>query len=318
MHVSVVVCTHTTDRMPYLREAVDSVLAGRYDDREVIVVSDGCPGVADRVRELYPREDVRVVELDANRGLLGARNAGAEAADGDVVAFLDDDAVADEDWLAELVAAYEREDPTPPAVGGRMRPLWIAGRPAYLPEEFYWLVGATHRGFPDEAGYVRNTNGSNLSFRRAVFLDLGGFDTAIGGRKGDRNLQGGETELCARLREAYGRGVWYRPDAGVAHKVFRYRTRPLWLADRAFWQGYSKRGMEALVPASTGEEYDFLGRLLGEFLPERLRGLVRSPSVPAALQLVTLLALTACVGVGYGYGITRYPPRTGVTPAEGG
>jgi len=307
MHVSAVVCTHTTDRVPYLREAVDSVLAGSYDDREVVVVSDGSPAVADRVSGLYPREDVRVIELPENRGLLGARNAGAEAADGDVVAFLDDDAVADEEWLAEIVSAYERHDP--PAVGGRMTPLWIAGRPAYLPEEFHWLVGVTHRGFPDEAGYVRNTNGSNISFRREVFLDLDGFDTAIGGRKGDRNLQGGETELCARLREEYGRGVWYEPDAVVAHKVFRYRTRPLWLADRAFWQGYSKRGMEVLVPSSTGEEYDFLARLLFEFLPGRLRGLVRSPSTGAALQLVALVLLTACVGTGYAYGFTRYPPR---------
>jgi glycosyltransferase involved in cell wall biosynthesis len=307
MHVSVVVCQHTTDRVPYLREAVESVLEGSYDDREVVIVSDGSPAVTARVEELYgDRSDVRIVELDENRGLLAARNAGAEAADGDVVAFLDDDAVADEEWLAELAAAYEHHDP--PAVGGRMTPLWIAGRPAFLPAEFYWLIGVTHRGAPEGPGYVRNTNGSNLSFRREVFLDLGGFDTAIGGRKGDRNLQGGETELCARLREEYGRGVWYAPEAEVAHKVFHYRTRPKWLADRAFWQGYSKRGMEMLVPDSTGEEWGFLSQLLGEFLPDRLRGLVRSPSTAALLQLVALVALTACVGAGYAYGFTKYPP----------
>jgi len=305
MHVSVVVCTHTTERVPDLREAVESVLGGSYDERDVVVVSDGSPAVAGRVRERYgDREDVTVHELPENRGLLAARNAGAEVADGDVVAFIDDDAVADEDWLTELVAAYERHDV--PAAGGRMTPLWVAGEPAYLPEEFYWLVGVTHRGFADGPGEVRNTNGSNISFRREVFLDLGGFDTDLVGRKGDNKLQGGETELCARLQEAYGRGVWYTPDARVAHKVFRYRIRPGWLVERAFWQGYSKRAMETLVPGATGEEQEFLRYLLTGSVPDRFRGLVDRRSTAALLQLVMLFVFTGVVGAGYLYGATKW------------
>jgi len=64
----------------------------------------------------------------------------------------------------------------------------------------------THRGFVDEPGEVRNTFGSNISFRTDVFNELGGFDVEIGGRKGDTNLQGGETELCARMKTEYGMG----------------------------------------------------------------------------------------------------------------
>jgi len=308
MHVSVVVCTHTTDRYPYLRRAVDSVLDGSYDDREVVLVSDGSPAVAERAREEYgDRSDVRVLELAENRGLLGARNAGARAAEGEVVAFVDDDAVADERWLAELVRVYEEEridGREPVAAGGRMTPLWVAGEPAYLPEEFYWLVGVTHRGFADGPGEVRNTPGSNISFRREAFLELDGFNTDIGGRKGDNHLQGGETELCARLRSEYGMGVYYTPQAEVAHKVFRYRTRPGWLLRRAFWQGYSKRAMSVLVPESAGEEGAFLSRLLGEFIPERLRSL--EPSYPAVAQLLALVVLTGVVGLGYAYGTLRW------------
>jgi hypothetical protein len=194
-----------------------------------------------------------------------------------------------------------------------MTPAWVAGKPDFLPEEFYWLVGVTHRGFgpngdPDLAGEVRNTFGSNISFRRDVFLDLGGFDTAIGGRKGDANLQGGETELCARLQEEYSHGVYYNPQAEVAHKVFEYRTDPLWLIDRAFWQGYSKRGMETLVPDSSGEESDFLGRLLSEFVPVRVRSLVTTPTNSKMRQLIFLTILTICVGVGYIYAVRTYPP----------
>ncbi|MFC7020996.1 MULTISPECIES: glucosyl-dolichyl phosphate glucuronosyltransferase [Haloarcula] len=307
MRVSVVLCTHTLDRYDDCRAAAESVLDQTYGDVELVLVSDGDEAVYERYEaDFGDREDVLTHCNDENVGLLESRNNGAAVATGDVVAFIDDDAIADEHWVEALVRAYDREDVL--AVGGRMTPAWVAGKPAFLPEEFYWLVGVTHRGFgpdgdPDEPGEVRNTFGSNISFDREVFLDLGGFDDDIGGRTGEKNLQGGETELCARLRSEYDAGVYYTPDALVAHKVFQYRTDPGWLVDRAFWQGYSKRGMEVFVPESTGEESAFLGDLLFSYVPARLGGLVRSPSVAAVLQLVFLVVLTGAVGVGYLYGM---------------
>ncbi|WP_225334124.1 glucosyl-dolichyl phosphate glucuronosyltransferase [Halomicrobium urmianum] len=309
MRVSVVLCTHTMDRYEDFREAAESVLDQTHDDVELVLVSDGNDRVCEAIEDDYgDRDDVVVHCNEANVGLLESRNNGAEAATGDVVAFIDDDAIADERWVEELVEAYGSRDY--PAVGGRMTPAWVAGKPSFLPEEFYWLVGVTHRGFgprgADRPGEVRNTFGSNISFDRETFLELGGFEGDIGGRTGDKNLQGGETELCARLREERGRGVYYTPDATVAHKVFDYRTDPGWLLDRAFWQGYSKRGMEVFVPESTGEESAFLGDLLTEFLPQRALGLLRGPSVAKALQLVMLVVFTGTVGLGYLYGIYEW------------
>ena len=314
MRVSVVLCTYDPT-FSVFREAVDSVLSQTHSAVELVIVVDGTATVYDRVLKEYGhREDIVVHLNDENRGLLESRNRGTTVASGEVVAFIDDDARADPEWLSELVAAYEREDAL--AVGGRMTPEWVAGRPTFLPEEFYWLVGVTHRGFGpggDEttAGEVRNTFGSNLSFRREVFLELGGFDAAIGGRKGDANLQGGETELCARLERTHGEGVYYVPEAAVAHKVFEYRTRLGWLCDRAFWQGYSKRAMEQLVPDSANEESAFLGRLLVEFFPHRLWNLLRHPSNERASQLAMLVVFTVLVGLGYAYGIVRYPGEFG-------
>ncbi len=93
------------------------------------------------------RDDVLTHCNDANVGLLESRNNGAEVATGDVVAFIDDDAIADEEWVAALVDAYEQQDAL--AVGGRMTPAWVAGKPSVLSEEFYWLVGCDERGFGD-------------------------------------------------------------------------------------------------------------------------------------------------------------------------
>lgn len=305
MRVSVVLCTHAMARYDAFTEAAESVLGQTYDDRELVIVVDGAEDVYERADgDFGGREDVLVHLNEENVGLLASRNRGAECADGEVVAFIDDDAVADEAWLAHLVGAYESEDVL--AAGGKMTPAWVDGKPEFLPEEFYWLVGVTHRGFTEEAGEVRNTFGSNISFRREVFLELDGFDIDIGGRKGDKHLQGGETELCARLQAEYGKGVYYVPEAEVAHKVFDYRTDPLWLVKRAFWQGYSKRGMETFVPESTGEESEFLEQLLGEFVPGRVEGLVREPSLREAKELVALIVLTGAVGTGYAYGFLMW------------
>jgi len=305
MLVSVVLCTYAPDAYDHFTEAADSVLAQTHDDVELVVVVDGTEAVFERVRDDYGDHEGVVVHCnDENRGLLESRNRGAELASGDVVAFIDDDAVADERWIEELLAAYRDHDAI--AAGGKMTPEWVAGTPGFLPAEFYWLVGVTHRGFADGEGEVRNTFGSNISFRRAVFLDLGGFDPAIGGRQGDANLQGGETELCAWMHAEHGRGVYYVPDAEVAHKVFAYRTRPSWLLDRAFWQGYSKRAMETLTPDAGGDETDFLRRLVFEFVPRRCRGLLASPSLTGLAQLVALFVFTAAVGAGYLYGAVRW------------
>jgi len=308
MRVSVVLCTHTLDRYDDCRMAAESVLGQSHDDVELVLVSDGNEALYDRFEaDFGDTDDVICTRTESNVGLAAARNHGTAAATGDIFAFLDDDALADRDWLTELVAVYEERDV--PAVGGRMVPYWVAGQPSFLPEEYYWLVGVTHRGFgpngdPDEAGEVRNTFGSNISFRRDVYEALGGFEKESGGRTGEKNLQAEEPELCARMQSEFGHGVYYTPSARVAHKVFNYRTDPGWLVDRAFWQGYSKRGMEVLVPESTGDESDFLRQLLFESVPDRIGGLVRSPSFAAVTQLLVLFVLTACVGAGYLYGTT--------------
>ena len=67
--------------------------------------------------------------------VLGARNSGVTVAQGAVIAFLDDDAIAETNWLEHLAACYT--DPHVLGVGGKIEPLWLVTRPAWLPEEFY-------------------------------------------------------------------------------------------------------------------------------------------------------------------------------------
>ncbi len=264
---------------------------------------DGTDRVYDRARDDFgDHEDTTVYCNDRNRGLSHSRNVGADLATGDVVAFLDDDAVAAPDWAEHIVDGYRRRDAV--AVGGKMMPDWLAGEPTYLPPEFYFLIGVTHRGFREDEGYVRNTFSSNLSFDREVFLELGGFKTEMG-KRGENDLQGGETELCVRLERTYGRRVLYIPDAVVEHKIYEYRTERRWLLERSFWQGYSKRRLEETSADGTETEREFVRELLTRYIPGRVREAIRRPSLDRIDCLVMLHLLIGATALGYGYAVVK-------------
>lgn len=303
MKVSVVVCTYSLDRYDLFAECVESVLAQTYGPLDVVLVVDGNEAVHERaVSDFGDREDVLVHCNDENRGISYSRTRGAELASGDVVAMIDDDAVAEPDWIERLVETYETTDAI--AVAGYVAPDWMSEKPEFFPEEFYWLVGCTEPGFAHHLEEVRNGYGSNISYRRDAFLSVGGYDENTG-RKGDKHIQAHEAPVCIRLRERYGRGMIYAEDAVVNHKLFDYRGDFRWLVARSFWQGYSKRIMNVILPESNGDERAYLKRLLFRSVPGRLLALVRDRSLAPAKQLAAILAFTAAVGLGYLYGLTK-------------
>ncbi len=302
MKVSVVIAVYSMERFEDFCEAVESVLDQTYEPIEAVLVVDGNERVCERTHAEFDDVDaVRIHCNDTNQGLSYSRTRGVEKATGDVIAFLDDDAIAEPDWVEQLVRGYEETDAI--AVGGRMVPEWVVGRPPHLPEEFLWLVGANYEQRMEPWTEVRNTLGSNMSFRAEVFEELGGFDEQVG-LTADTQIQADETEFAIRMQDAFGQGMLYQPDAVAAHKVFEYRTRPRWLCERAFWQGYSKRVLARASERSIDDdETEFLSHLAFSAVPSRLRQLVRDPSSARAQQLAMLVVLTACVGIGYLYAI---------------
>jgi glycosyltransferase involved in cell wall biosynthesis len=291
------------DHYTHVCDAADSVLDQTYNDTELVLISDGAPAVFQAMKRDYgDRTDTVVGMTEENGGVSQSRNLGGELSHGEIIAFIDDDAVAEPDWIEELLKGYEQHDAL--AVGGKMIPRWIVGKPSFLPEEYYWLIGVTHRGYPEEEARVRNTWGSNFSVRHDIFEELDGFDETLG-RIADKQVQGEEPEFGARLYETYGERMLYLPSAKVAHKVFDYRTDRWWLLNRAFWQGYSKYVMQTLLDDSGGEEDTFLRRLLIESLPGRTKRLYQDPSKSQLDQLFMLILFTIAVGAGYLYGICR-------------
>ena len=299
MNVSVVICTYSMDRYDPFSEAVESVLVQTHDDIEVVLVVDGNETVFDRVREDFDgREEVVLHCNDENQGISYSRTKGAEIASNEIVAFIDDDATAEPDWIEQLLAVYEETDAI--AVGGDVVPDWQTEKPDFFPAEFYWLVGCVEPGFAEDGQEVRNTYGSNISYRRVQFLEVGGYDPNTG-RKGDKHLQAHEAPVGIRLRDNFGRGMVFTEDAVVHHKLFDYRGEFSWLVSRSFWQGYSKRVMDLLYQDAEDNKSAYLEQLLTRFVPKRIKNLVRSSSVEQFLQLVAIFVFTAAVGLGYAY-----------------
>jgi hypothetical protein len=99
--------------------------------------------------------------------------------------------------------------------------------------------------------------------------------------------------------------VVYTEEAVVEHTLEAFRGEFRWLLDRSFWQGYSKRVLEILYPDAPDEKSEYLSWLLTERVPGRLKGLLRTPSVPAVKQLLAIAAFTGAVGVGYLYAVLK-------------
>jgi glycosyltransferase involved in cell wall biosynthesis len=243
-----VVCSYTEARWADLAASIASVQEQSRPAAELLVVVDYNPSLLERIRASWPT----VISLPnaGPRGLSGARNTGIAAARGAIVAFLDDDAAADPDWLNNLVRPYANERVL--GVGGYIEPAFSDAPPAWFPDEFRWVVGCSYRGLPARGGPVRNLIGANMSFRRDVFGGIDGFRSELGhnGRTpgGDE-----ETELCIRVHHRWPDALlMYEPAARVRHHVPSARTTWSYFRARCFAEGLNKARVSRYVGAGDG------------------------------------------------------------------
>lgn len=231
--VSVVIAT--LGREPRLLRAVESVLAQRHSNLELLIV-DNDPGRRTVPSMLSAIDDPRLIVMEEpRRGTSHARNAGLQAASGDLVAFIDDDVDADPEWLQTLVAPFSA-DAAVNCVTGLVLPaeldtqaqVWFEQYGAFdkgFTRTAWNLSGASVADgqpgsrdalFPYSAGVYGS--GNNMAFRRRVLSQLGGFDPALGGGASTRG--GEDLDLFLRVVMS-GATLVYEPPAMVRHHARR-------------------------------------------------------------------------------------------------
>jgi len=284
--VSVIICAYSSERWYDLVAAVESLHAQVALPQEIIVVIDHNPDLFARARVSLIA--TLVVENNEPRGLSGARNCGISHASSAFVAFLDDDATAEPDWLLQLYRLCANSKVL--GVGGSVVPRWVGAQPRWFPEEFYWVIGCSYRGLPRSLSSVRNPYGGCTCIRRDIFAEVGGFRNGLG-RIGARPLGGEETELSIRAKQRWPQHIFlYEPQAKIHHRVSTSRTTLNYFLARCYSEGLSKTAIARIVGTQKGlaseRSYTLITlplgvvRGLGDTLMHRdLSGLLRSCAI---------------------------------------
>jgi GT2 family glycosyltransferase len=312
--VSAVVCCWTEDRLGDIRDAVASLRNQNLPPREIIVVVDNNRALYSRlVNEVHGVAEVILHE--GPRGLSAARNTGAMMATSDLVAFLDDDAVADPDWLEHLVPFFE--DSRVVAAGGVAVLDWGgSARPWWLPPELEWTIGGSLHPLPAGPADVRNPHGHNMVVRRDVFSALGGFSRSFGAMR-MKPGPGEEAEFCLRATTLVsGARVVLEPRARVSHRVGREKLYPMAVVGRWWNEGCYKAALcrqveggsltnvilqpgGSCVGCSLSACLDVERQYLRDLLTHALFPRLFRPRLRSLAEIVSIVSCVVTVAAGY-------------------
>ncbi len=253
--ISIVICAYNSE------ETLDECLAGcavlDYPDFEVITVVDRSPDQTEAIANGWAQKSgYKVIIQESNRGLSAARNAGAQHATGEIIAFLDADAFPERDWLRFLALKFLHTKYA------------VVGGPNLNPLHASEISDCVDKA-PGNPGLVMldseacdHVAGCNLAVRREFFNTIGGFtDSYRGG--------GDDVTFCWRVI-CQGGALGFAPGAMVWH--YRRRTiRQFLKQQRVYGRG------ESALERDWPERFNSLGH---QVAPERLPGWKRSQPAP--------------------------------------
>jgi glycosyltransferase involved in cell wall biosynthesis len=304
---SVVVSTYDEKRFDDLSACVTSLENQTKPPLETIVVVDHNEALLERTRVTFPA--ARVIPNQRPRGLAGARNSGIDAASGEIVAFVDDDASAEPRWLEELEKCFE--DPQAAGAGGALLPRWEGAPPAWFPREFYWVFGCSYTGLPEELAPIRNPIGANMAVRASVLREVGGFREGGGEGAADAPAEirsrgvvraagniPDDTDLAIRVHQRIRDAVFlYQPSAPVLHSVSHERTTLGYFLRRCYEEGVGKANLARSVGSEEGlsSERRHVAKVLPLGVLRGLRDLLRGDPSGALRSGAIVLGLSTVV-----------------------
>jgi cellulose synthase/poly-beta-1,6-N-acetylglucosamine synthase-like glycosyltransferase len=235
--VSVIICAYTLDRWDLLTKSIESVLDQRLPPKELFLSIDHNSDLFKKCMERWGDPDgwrgvpIQVVENRYDGHLGSARTTAAELATGRYIAFLDDDASAEPDWLEQILAPFD--DPSVIAVGGRPLPVYSKPRPSWFPPEYDWVFGCAYLGLPETTAPIRHVIGAAMAVRRDDLVAIGYFHS-------DNH---DDMDMCHRLvHHSPTSVIVFQPTAVVNHFVHENRLVWAYFWRRCFFVNRGKVG----------------------------------------------------------------------------
>ena len=234
--------------------------------------------------------------MGENKGLSSARNAGIVNASGDIRKFIDDDAIADERWIEEIVNSFKKY-PDVSGVTGYNEALWIDEKDKeWFPDILNWMIGDSKYMYDEKIVEVDNLHGNNMAYKKEVFEKYGFFSEEFG-KKGNLWLVDEDTEFGRRIHKE-GEKLLYIPSIKIKHKVYPYRVKLKNIIKRAYYEGFSKAYLEKKLGKALGKENTYLKKVIFEFYPKTFIKLFKSPKI-ALKQMFVVFLVVLFVGLGY-------------------
>ena len=243
MQLTVCICTH--NRPHYLRDCLGGLARQTtgLDAFAVLVVDSGSTGdaPAELASLTTALSNATLIRVD-QPGVSLARNAGAWACHTPYIAYIDDDAIPADDWVARILAALGEASSPPAVLGGQVLPLWEVPLPAWWPARLRGVLSIIEAEGQGEYGDRNLPAGLapytvNMVVSVASLRAIGGFGQGAG-RYGTALLSDEDVQVAWRLRQA-GQPVRYDSRIVVHHQIQAERLTPAWLLSRLYWQGAS-------------------------------------------------------------------------------
>jgi glycosyltransferase involved in cell wall biosynthesis len=219
--ITLIICTYNREK--YIGPLLDSIAKNDYppSDYEIVLVDNNCTdntrGVCEQFAVAHPEIIFRYV-VEPEQGLSAARNKGIKEAKGDIIIYVDDDALVDADYI-RIYAEHFASHPETMAAGGPIEPLYETEEPKWMSPYTKALLtawmnyGDNVREYPNG----RYPGGGNAAYRKVVFDKVGLFNTELG-RKGSALLASEEKDIFDKMH-ALGMQVLYLPTPVLHHII---------------------------------------------------------------------------------------------------
>lgn len=250
IEVSIIITGYKEEGLKFYTRLLDELDNFREHTFEVVIIIERSQKLCKEIKKHLETSPLSykalLVFFDNKLGLASARNLGIAYARGKIIAFLDHSVVPSENWLTELIRTHKKLEKAD-CIGGKSIPVVQGKKLNYLPQELNRLIGSNPGDFSEKLTQAPTVIGSNMSFKREIFSQVGGFSPYLGfsaKRPGNlkKILMGEETEICERINLLKGEGkIYYNPNMVVYHQINAEKLNPPSLIKRAISLGISTK-----------------------------------------------------------------------------